>query len=612
LIVERARCFCGADHATTALLQDDMLHLQAYSGMSAAYGAEYAAQFPRPVDMSSMFGRAILSRKVMQTENVKADLDHFVNQMHTADFHSIVGVPLLREGTPIGAIALGRQAPGGFTDSQVALLQTFAEQAVIAIISAETFKELQRRTAELTRSVAELQALEEVLRAVNSSLELETVLSTIISRAVQLSDADEGTIYEFDDAEQVFVPKSAYGMTAERVTTLRDRRIRIGDETPLGKCATMRAPLHISDLTQTPDIDNARDLVKDGIHALLAVPLLRDERVLGGLVIRRRAVGGFAPTVPTLLQTFAGQSVLAIENARLFQEARRARTEAEATLADLRRAQDRLVQSEKMASLGQLTAGIAHEIKNPLNFVNNFSDLSVDLLEELHEAVAPDKLAIAAELRTEIDDLTTTLKGNLEKIAQHGRRADSIVKNMLLHSRTGPSEHRAIDLNTTVEEALNLAYHGARAETPGFNITLEKQLDPTAGTVDLYPQEFIRVMLNLIGNGFYAARNRAEQTTDKGFEPILRLTTRDLGEQVEIRVRDNGRGISSAVRDKIFEPFFTTKPAGEGTGLGLSLSYDIVVKQHEGQLTVDSQPDTFTEFIITLPRRMPTNNGGRA
>jgi two-component system, NtrC family, sensor kinase len=612
LIVERARCFCGADHATTALLQDDMLHLQAYSGMSAAYGAEYAAQFPRPVDMSSMFGRAILSRKVMQTENVKADLDHFVNQMHTADFHSIVGVPLLREGTPIGAIALGRQAPGGFTDSQVALLQTFAEQAVIAIISAETFKELQRRTAELTRSVAELQALEEVLRAVNSSLELETVLSTIISRAVQLSDADEGTIYEFDDAEQVFVPKSAYGMTAERVTTLRDRRIRIGDETPLGKCATMRAPLHISDLTQTPDIDNARDLVKDGIHALLAVPLLRDERVLVGLVIRRRAVGGFAPTVPTLLQTFAGQSVLAIENARLFQEARRARTEAEATLADLRRAQDRLVQSEKMASLGQLTAGIAHEIKNPLNFVNNFSDLSVDLLEELHEAVAPDKLAIAAELRTEIDDLTTTLKGNLEKIAQHGRRADSIVKNMLLHSRTGPSEHRAIDLNTTVEEALNLAYHGARAETPGFNITLEKQLDPTAGTVDLYPQEFIRVMLNLIGNGFYAARNRAEQTTDKGFEPILRLTTRDLGEQVEIRVRDNGRGISSAVRDKIFEPFFTTKPAGEGTGLGLSLSYDIVVKQHEGQLTVDSQPDTFTEFIITLPRRMPTNNGGRA
>jgi two-component system NtrC family sensor kinase len=171
-------------------------------------------------------------------------------------------------------------------------------------------------------------------------------------------------------------------------------------------------------------------------------------------------------------------------------------------------------------------------------------------------------------------------------------------------SRSGPSEHRAIDLNTTVEEALNLAYHGARAEAPGFNITLEKDLDPKAGTVDLYPQEFIRVLLNLIGNGFYAARNRASQSADKDFEPTLRLTTRDLGEQAEIRVRDNGTGINDAVRDKIFEPFFTTKPAGEGTGLGLTLSYDIVVKQHGGQLTVDSLTDAFTEFVITLPRGM--------
>ena len=206
--------------------------------------------------------------------------------------------------------------------------------------------------------------------------------------------------------------------------------------------------------------------------------------------------------------------MLAIENARLFQEGAagaRARA-AETALADLRRAQDRLVQSEKMASLGQLTAGIAHEIKNPLNFVNNFSDLSVDLLDELHDAVASDGLAVADGLRAEIDELTATLKGNLEKIAEHGRRADSIVKNMLLHSRSGPSEHRAIDLNTAVEEALNLAYHGARAETPGFNITMEKELDPRAGMVDLYPQEFTRVMLNLIGNGFYAARRRAEQT----------------------------------------------------------------------------------------------------
>jgi signal transduction histidine kinase len=447
-----------------------------------------------------------------------------------------------------------------------------------------------------------------VLRAVNSSLDLETVLATIISRAVQLSQADEGTIYEFDDVEQVFVPKAVFGMSSERVEALRERKVKVG-EAHLGRAAVLRAPVHIEDVQQDSTLVDVGWLLQ-GIHAVLAVPLLRDDKVIGGLVIRRRTAGGFAPTIPTLLQTFAGQSVLAIENARLFQEARRARTEAEATLTDLRRAQDRLVQSEKMASLGQLTAGIAHEIKNPLNFVNNFSDLSIDLLDELHDAVAPDKLAIAADLRAEIDELTTTLKGNLAKIAQHGRRADSIVKNMLLHSRSGPSEHRAIDLNTILEEALNLAYHGARAETPRFNITLEKELDPAAGTVDLFPQEFTRVMLNLIANGFYAAHRRAEETTDKAFEPTLRLTTRDLGEHVEIRVRDNGTGISDTVRDKIFEPFFTTKPAGAGTGLGLSLSYDIVVKQHGGQLAVDSQIGAFTEFTITLPRLMTTTEGG--
>jgi signal transduction histidine kinase len=400
-------------------------------------------------------------------------------------------------------------------------------------------------------------------------------------------------------------------MTTERVAVLRDRRIRVG-ETPLGNSAAMRAPLHIPDLSQTLNMDGSRELVEDGIHALLAVPLLRDDKVLGGLVIRRRAVGGFAPTVPTLLQTFAGQCVLAIENARLFQEARKARVEAEATLADLRRTQDRLVQSEKMASLGQLTAGIAHEIKNPLNFVNNFSELSVDLLDELHDAVAPDRLAVADELRREIDELTATLKGNLEKIAGHGRRADSIVKNMLLHSRSGPGEHRLTDLNSTVEEALNLAYHGARAATPGFNITMETRFDPQAGMVDMYPQEITRVLLNLIGNGFYAAHERAQAAGNHGFEPTLWLTTHDLGDQVEIRVRDNGAGISEALRERIFEPFFTTKPAGEGTGLGLSLSYEIVVQQHSGRLTVESRPDAFTEFVITLPRRIAANLGGPA
>ena len=405
-------------------------------------------------------------------------------------------------------------------------------------------------------------------------------------------------IYEFSEAEQVFVPKAAFGMTEERVAALRDRRIRIG-ETYLGRSAAERVPVTIDDVQRDGSTPEARSLLQ-GIHAVLAVPLLRENTVVGGLVIRRRAEGAFSPATIALMQTFAAQSVLAIENARLFEAARRARAASDAALADLRRVQDRLVQTEKLASLGQLTAGIAHEIKNPLNFVNNFSALSTELIDELLETLAP--VAIDPVVRTEINDLTTLLKSNLEKVVQHGKRADGIVKNMLLHSRSGPVESRAVDLNATCEEALNLAYHGARANAPGFNIALETDFDPVAGTVEMFPQDFTRALLNLIGNGFYAAHKRAEQAADQSFKPTLRLSTRDLGDEVEIRVRDNGTGISADVRAKIFDPFFTTKPPGEGTGLGLSLTFDIIVKQHGGQLRVDSAVNEFTEFVVILPR----------
>jgi two-component system, NtrC family, sensor kinase len=193
------------------------------------------------------------------------------------------------------------------------------------------------------------------------------------------------------------------------------------------------------------------------------------------------------------------------------------------------------------------------------------------------------------------------LKGNLEKVVQHGKRADSIVKNMLLHSREGSGERRPVDLNSLVAESLNLAYHGARAEKQDFQIRLDQNFDPAAGQVDLFPQEITRVLLNLISNGFYAATKRKKEMKD-GFEPILAAATRDLGDRVEIRIRDNGSGISSDVKDKMFNPFFTTKPPGEGTGLGLSLSHDIIVKQHAGSIEVDTRPGEFTEFRVILPR----------
>jgi signal transduction histidine kinase len=299
------------------------------------------------------------------------------------------------------------------------------------------------------------------------------------------------------------------------------------------------------------------------------------------------------------VRTFADQAVIAIENARLFGQVQERTRELSLSLDELRTAQDRLVQTEKLASLGQLTAGIAHEIKNPLNFVNNFSALSAELIDELNDALKG--AALDDKTREEIDELTHMLKGNLEKVVQHGKRADSIVKNMLLHSREGSGEHRPADINAIVEESLNLAYHGARAEKAGFNVTLKRNLDPAAGLIDLYPQEITRVFLNLITNGFYATAKRKE-AEGEAFEPVLSAATKSLGNRVEIRIRDNGTGIPPEVKEKMFNPFFTTKPAGEGTGLGLSMSHDIIVKQHRGTIDVDTVPGEFTEFIITLPR----------
>jgi signal transduction histidine kinase len=209
---------------------------------------------------------------------------------------------------------------------------------------------------------------------------------------------------------------------------------------------------------------------------------------------------------------------------------------------------------------------------------------------------------VDSKLRAEISEIADTLRGNLDKVVQHGKRADAIVKNMLLHSRAGSGEHRSVDVNALVEESLNLAYHGARAEKQGFTITLERSFDPAAGEFDVFPQEITRVLLNLISNGFYAATKRKAEAGGDGYEPTLTAATKNLGDRVQIMIRDNGTGIPSEVREKMFTPFYTTKPAGEGTGLGLSISHDIIIKQHAGSIEVDSEPGEFTEFKIIIPR----------
>ena len=228
------------------------------------------------------------------------------------------------------------------------------------------------------------------------------------------------------------------------------------------------------------------------------------------------------------------------------------------------------------------------------------------MLDELKETAALAISALDDERRTEIDETIDVLSGNLEKIAEHGRRADNIVTSMLEHSRGSSGERRSVDLNALVEEALNLAYHGGRAQDQSFNITLEHDYADTIAPIELVPQDISRVCLNLFGNGFYAAIRRQGEASDTSFKPTLKVSTRDLGEAVEIRVRDNGIGILPEIKDKLFQPFFTTKPTGEGTGLGLSISYDIVTQQHGGTITVDSRVGEFTEFTVRLPRAYRT------
>ena len=312
---------------------------------------------------------------------------------------------------------------------------------------------------------------------------------------------------------------------------------------------------------------------------------------------------------------FVGPSIYLLRVRRLKQreaelerEVDKRTVELRGALDNLRETQNQLVLSEKMASLGQLTAGIAHEIKNPLNFITNFAALSGDLARELRQELVAEREHVDPKRAAEIGLLLDDLEQNVQKINDHGKRADSIVRGMLLHSRGKAGERQDTDLNALLAEYTNLAYHGMRAQDASFNIKIETDFDPSVGKVSVVPQDLSRAFLNIVNNACYAANERKKASTN-GFSPVVRVSARNKDEGVEIRVRDNGTGIPRAIVDKIFNPFFTTKPAGAGTGLGLSLSYDIITQEHRGQIRVDTKEGEFTEFIITIPRN-PGNDGG--
>ncbi len=507
----------------------------------------------------------------------------------------------MREGELVGIFSLERPEPDPFTESQIKLTQTFADQAAIAIENARLFNEVQAKTDDLSEALQLQTATSEVLKVISrSAFDLQAVFDTLLASAVQLCGADGGTICVRDGDVFRYRANVGAGQTAALNKYLEEHPATPGPGSTVGRVLLSGNVEAIPDCLEDPDYAIPMDSLSQSVRSILGVPLLTNEGIEGALVLTRKEPGHFTERQIEIVETFADQAVIAVENVRLFDEVQARTKEVAQSLADLHKAQDRLIQSEKLASLGQLTAGIAHEIKNPLNFVNNFSSVSRELMDELREVL--DKATLDEANREEAGDLIGMIAGNLDKVVQHGRRANSIVKNMLLHSREGSGERTRVNVNAMVEEALNLAYHGARAEKPGFNVTIAKSLDPDAGVADLFLQEMTRVLLNLISNGLYATMKRKQGDSGDAYEPTIAASTRNLGDSVEIAIRDNGTGIPDEVKAKMFNPFFTTKPPGEGTGLGLSLSHDIVVKQHGGALDVSTEPGAYTQFTIVLPR----------
>ena len=557
-IASAAAPLCDAANSAVFRFDGSLIHLTAQYGLTAAQLDTLRDTFPLAPGRGSVTARAIMTGQVVHVPDLATDVEFAHPSFVGAGLRGSVSVPMLREDVAIGAITVTRQESRSFTDKQIALLENFAAQAVIAIENARLLSKLRELLEQQT-------ATSDILASISGSLtDPRPVFNAIVHNLRRLFGARFATV-QLLQGETIEMPAADGEVATEKILQHYPRPL---DNTSVGGQAMLTNKV----VQHAPVLDN--------------------------------------PVVPTAAQqmardyqynsTFAAQSAVAIQNARLFENVETRTRELARSLQDLRTAQDRLIQTEKLASLGQLTAGIAHEIKNPLNFVNNFSAVSIELIDELREALGG--VHLDSKLRAEISEIADTLQGNLDKVVQHGKRADSIVKNMLLHSRRGSGEHRLIEINALVEESLNLAYHGARAEKEGFNITLERSFDPSAGEVDLFPQEITRVLLNLISNGFYAATKRKAETDGADYKPTLATATKNLGDRVEIRIRDNGTGIPPEVKQKMFNPFFTTKPASEGTGLGLSLSYDIIVKQHGGSIEVDTQPGAFSEFRIVLPR----------
>jgi signal transduction histidine kinase len=616
----KAMQLCGADFGVLNTFDGELFHTAATRGLPPAYD-KYRRSQPLEYGPGTAPTRLLQGEPIIEIPDL-LESDAYrkgePNRRALVDLggaHCLLAVPLLKDERVVGNVMIFRQEKRRFSEKQISLLKQFAAQAVIAIENTRLLRELRESTEDLSESLQQQTATADVLKVISASPgELEPVFQAMLENAVRLCEAKFAMLFLYESEENEFRAVGKWNLPAAYGELLGKNTIRSDPMIPLGRVAITKQPVQVPDILvdqsyseRFPGIVGVAEL--GGARTLLQVPMLKENELVGTIAIYRQEVRPFTDKQVALVRNFAAQAVIAIENARLLNELRQRTDDLTESLDDLRTAQDRLVQTEKLASLGQLTAGIAHEIKNPLNFVNNFSALSAELTDELNEVLK--SATLSNKIREEVDELTGLLKDNLGKVVQHGKRADSIVKNMLLHSREGSGDHRPADINALVDESLNLAYHGARAEKPQFNVTLQRNLDPNAGMIEVFPQEITRVFLNLISNGFYAVTKRKVENGGAGFEPVVSATTKDRGDQVEIRIRDNGTGIPAEVKEKMFNPFFTTKPAGEGTGLGLSMSHDIIVKQHGGTIDVETEPGQFTEFRIVLPRTSNLSNKTR-
>jgi signal transduction histidine kinase/ligand-binding sensor domain-containing protein len=455
-------------------------------------------------------------------------------------------------------------------------------------------KVVQQRTDEIRQQAEELETLDGIVKVINQEVALESVLNSLLQEGLRLfPQAEKASVLLFDHQAECFKFAAAVGYDWSLLKNIAFTPEQMANRYTIGSEEMGTGVYIIRELKKLYD-EEILNLYSQP-KSVLSMTAVWEGKLEAYLIFDNLSdAEAFDHSDARKLNRFRSHAISAIAKAKMLQE-------LQDKNAEIIRTQEQLIMQEKLASLGGLTAGIAHEIKNPLNFVNNFAELSVELAKELRTEIEKQKDRMEAPTVEMIDDILRDLEQNTQKINEHGKRADGIVRSMLMYSRGQTETREATDLNAMLEEDLNLAYHGMRAQDVSFNIKIEKDFDASVGAVEVLPQELSRVFLNIINNACYAA-NQKKKTLGDSFSPTLSVRSKNLGDKVEIRIRDNGSGIPEAIRNKIFNPFFTTKPTGQGTGLGLSISYEIVVQKHNGEIKVETEDGQFTEFIIVLPK----------